>query len=60
MLTTKFLTQAEKIAADEKDPLTLCMTRFSTASGECPPAKVTFDKRHPYSTLPTPESNNII
>lgn len=37
MPTTKFFTQAGQMAADGKDPRTLFVTRFGTASGQCPP-----------------------
>ena len=37
MQITKYFPQAGKIAADEKDPLTLFLTMLGTASGQCPP-----------------------
>lgn len=37
MPTPKFFTQAGQMAADGKDPRTLFVTRFGTASGQCPP-----------------------
>ncbi len=37
MPTTKFFTQAGQMAADGKDPRTLFVTRFGTASGKRPP-----------------------